>query len=98
MTNRTLTTAVLCVVALALRSAAFAQTPPEKKSPADPTAQVVKSVVGPWIEKYQPPGTIVVVHREGTTEFFPFGEAHPRRRVPVTPDSIFELASITKVF
>lgn len=76
-----------------LHAAAFAQ-----PASVERTAQIVKSVVGPWIEKYGPPGTIVVVHREGNTEFFPFGDAHPRRHVPVTPDSIFELASITKVF
>src|SRR5262249_39581198 len=38
------------------------------------------------------------VHQHGKTEFFPFGEANRERRVAVTADSIFELASITKVF
>jgi beta-lactamase class C len=64
----------------------------------DPIAHIVRRVVEPWLEKYTPPGAIVVVHREGATRFFPFGHSHPRRRDPVTPDSIFELASITKVF
>lgn len=36
------------------------------------TPHVVKTVVGPWIEKSETPGVIVVVHREGSTEFFPF--------------------------
>lgn len=65
---------------------------------AEPTPQIVNSAIRPWLEKYQPPGTIVVVHREGKTEFFPFGDANRARRIAVTPDSIFELASITKVF
>jgi beta-lactamase class C len=64
----------------------------------DHTRQVVGSALRPWIQKEQPPGVIVVVHRHGATEFFPFGEANVERRVPVTADSIFELASITKVF
>ncbi len=72
--------------------AAFAQ------APVEPTARVVKTAVGQWLEKFQPPGTIVVVHHEGKTDFFPFGEANRVRRIAVTPDSIFELASITKVF
>ncbi|MFN0050659.1 MAG: serine hydrolase [Planctomycetales bacterium] len=63
-----------------------------------PTEAAVNRVIRPWIEKQQPPGVIVVVRQEGMTEFFPFGEANRERRVPVTPDSIFELASVTKVF
>jgi len=62
------------------------------------TPRVVKSVIEPWIQKLEPPGVIVVVHREGRTEFFPHGDADRERHIPVTPDSIFELASITKVF
>ena len=60
--------------------------------------QIVESVILPWHKQYQPPGTIVVVRRDGKTHFFPFGEANRARGVPVTPESIFELASITKVF
>ena len=64
----------------------------------DHTRQVVNAALRPWIEKEQPPGVIVVVHRHGGTEFFPLGEANRERGVAVTADSIFELASITKVF
>ena len=46
----------------------------------------------------QPPGVIVVVRREGKTRFFPFGEADKAHHKAVTPDTVFELASITKVF
>lgn len=66
--------------------------------PVESTEEVVRTVTAPWIELYEPPGVIVVVRREGRTEFFPFGKAHPARGVPVEPDSIFELASITKAF
>ncbi len=58
----------------------------------------VHAVVGPWIEKEKPPGVIVVVRHNGRTPFFPFGEADKAQHKAVTPDSIFELASIAKVF
>src|SRR5689334_7626665 len=83
---------IVSVVPLWCASGAWAQQNTE--SPAD----VVRSVVTRWIERYEPPGVMVVVRREGKTEFFPFGKAHPARGVPVEPDSIFELASITKSF
>ena len=48
--------------------------------------------------KEQPPGVIVVVRDGGKTQFFPFGEADKAHRNAVTPDTLFELASVTKVF
>jgi beta-lactamase class C len=41
---------------------------------------------------------IVVVRHDGLTQFFPFGLADREHRTPVTADTVFELASITKVF
>ena len=41
---------------------------------------------------------MVVVCQRGQVEFFAFGQADTARGRPVTPESIFELASITKVF
>jgi len=52
----------------------------------------------PWMAKYQPPGVMVVIRHQGKTRFFPLGQADRARGAPVTPDTIFELASITKVF
>ncbi len=60
--------------------------------------QAVDAVVRPWMAKNQAPGVIVVVRRHGKTQFFPLGLADVARGSPVTPDTIFELASITKVF
>ncbi len=60
--------------------------------------ETVQAVVGPWIEKEKPPGVIVVIRHDGQTQFFPFGEADRAQHKAVTPDTIFELASITKVF
>ena len=62
------------------------------------TQETVETIVGPWIQKFEPPGSIVIVHREGHTELFPHGDANQEQHTAVTPDSIFELASITKIF
>ena len=59
---------------------------------------VVQATVGPWIEKENPPSVIVVVRQAGKTHFIPFGDADTERHKAVTADTIFELASITKVF
>lgn len=60
--------------------------------------QTVNAVIRPWMAKYEAPGVMVIVRREGKTRFFPLGFADLARRKPVTPETIFELASITKVF
>lgn len=66
--------------------------------PGPAVGPTVHGIVRPWMEKEQPPGVMVIVCSEGRVEFFPFGEADRAQRRPVTPESIFELASITKVF
>jgi len=63
-----------------------------------PAARIVEGVVRPWMEKEQPPGVIVVVRSNAQTQFFPFGAADAATHTAVTPDTVFELASITKVF
>jgi CubicO group peptidase (beta-lactamase class C family) len=58
-----------------------------------PVTRTVEAVVGPWMQEERPPGLMVVVHHDGKTQFFPFGEADVARHKPVTPDTVFELAS-----
>ena len=60
--------------------------------------QTVDAVVNQWMAKEGAPGAIVVVRSGGDTQFFAYGMANQARHVPVTPDSIFELASLTKLF
>jgi beta-lactamase class C len=83
------------------------QPPRPRPGPAAPTdsigrdisvPQIVEAVIAPWKAKFQAPGVIVVVRHDGWTQFFPFGLADREHRKPVTADTIFELASITKVF
>jgi beta-lactamase class C len=83
------------------------QPPRPRPGPAAPTdstgrdisvPQIVEAVIAPWKANFQAPGVIVVVRHDGWTQFFPFGLADREHRKPVTADTIFELASITKVF
>src|SRR5260370_26890542 len=43
-------------------------------------------------------GMAVAVHLEGRTLFFNYGMADVARKEPITSDSLFNLASVTKVF
>src|SRR5437763_9088320 len=63
-----------------------------------PIRQTVDAVVNKWMAKEGAPGAIVVVRMGGDTQFFAYGMANQARHLPVTPDSIFELASLTKLF
>lgn len=83
--------AIVCLVWSCNSEVACAQS-------AESSRQIVESIVRPWLDRCQPPGAIVVVRCQGKTEFFPFGQADHARHVRVSPDSIFQLASITKVF
>ena len=87
----------LCVLTFG-SNLAPAQTSESKSEQKARLAETVRGVIGPWIEKEEAPGVIVVVRQYGKTDFFPFGEADQAKHKPVTADSVFELASITKVF
>jgi beta-lactamase class C len=91
--------AVLCV--LFMTASLFADDRHDKKEEPlneHQLAALVNKVVGPWKQQNAAPGVMVVIRINGKTMFFPLGEADQANHKPVTPDSIFELASITKVF
>lgn len=52
----------------------------------------------PVIENYKIPGLVVGVTRNGVHEFYTAGLASRADNRPVTPDTLFELGSISKVF
>jgi beta-lactamase class C len=89
-----LTVLLLAVWGVSFPARAVGETPERQ----DSVARIVPAVVHPWILEFKPPGVLVVVRHDRKTEFFPFGEADESNHKAVTPDSIFELASITKVF
>lgn len=50
------------------------------------------------ITKYDIPGLVVGVTHRGTHQFYVYGMASRADRVPVTPDTLFELGSVSKLF
>ena len=60
------------------------------------TRQAVTAIIEPWKKEHEAPAVVVVIRQNGVTGILPFGDAAPGR--PATADSIFELASVTKVF
>lgn len=78
----------------AIASLAEDRPSPERRD----VAQIVRPLTEAWMRAKGAPGAIVVVRYEGRTYHFPFGLADIGRRRRVTPESIFELASVTKVF
>ncbi len=54
--------------------------------------------VKPFLDAESIPGAAVAIYIRGKTYYFNYGVANRARRTPVTENTIFELASITKVF
>ena len=77
------------VAALAAPAAAGGDLPPK-------TREAVTAIIEPWKKEREAPAVVVVIRQNGVTGILPFGDAAPGR--PATADSIFELASVTKVF
>jgi beta-lactamase class C len=60
--------------------------------------EVIQQLAEKFMLEKEAPGLAIVVIQNGKSEFYNLGLADPSRRRPVTPDTIFELASVTKVF
>src|SRR5215211_3646270 len=60
--------------------------------------QIVEQKVQPILPKSGGGGVAVAVRMDGKTSFFNYGMADNARNRPVTPDSIFNLGSVGKVF
>lgn len=78
---------------LACHSVASAQSDEEKN-----LALLMDSIVKPYSLSHQIPGISVAVYYNGQDYFYNYGMADKQKRTPVTQDTIFELASITKIF
>ncbi len=57
-----------------------------------------EAVFAPLVQEYKVPGLIVGITRDGVHEFYATGWASREKRSPVTPDTLFELGSISKIF
>lgn len=60
--------------------------------------RIVNNTVQPFLAKNQIPGVAVAIYYNGQDYYFNYGVADKSRNIPVTKDTIFELASITKIF
>ncbi len=65
---------------------------------ADQLNNIVDQTIEPLMAKYQIPGIAVAITLNGEAYFFNYGVATRETNQPVTNDTLFEIASITKTF
>lgn len=65
---------------------------------ADEFAEKARASFEPLVKEYDIPGLVVGVTRNGKHEFYAIGLASRADNRPVTPDTLFELGSISKIF
>ena len=76
----------------AFANAALAQTPEPK------LATVVQDGAKKVMKKYDVPGLVIAVSANGKQRFYTFGVASKATKEPMSPDTLFEVGSISKVF
>ncbi|MFV8817995.1 class C beta-lactamase [Haliea sp. E17] len=59
---------------------------------------IVDAAITPVMREYAVPGVAVAVSYHGETRFFSFGVASLESARPVTPDTLFEVGSVSKTF
>lgn len=85
----------LALSALLLSSGAQASTPPSAEMRV---AEAVKQTIPALMQQQQIPGMAVVVIYQGTPYYFNYGVADKATRRAVTPQTLFELGSVSKTF
>ena len=88
-----MTKSLSCALLLSVTSAAFAAPMSEKQ-----LAEVVERTVTPLMNAQAIPGMAVTVIYQGQPHYFTFGKADVAANKPVTPQTLFELGSISKTF
>lgn len=88
-----MTKSLSCALLLSVASAAFAAPMSEKQ-----LAEVVERTVMPLMNAQAIPGMAVAVIYQGQPHYFTFGKADVAANKPVTPQTLFELGSISKTF
>lgn len=58
----------------------------------------LKAKITKWMKVNGIPGAAIELYSNGTTKSFYLGYADKEKRIPVTQDTIFEIASLTKIF
>ena len=88
-----MTKSLSCALLLSVASAAFAAPMSEKQ-----LAEVVERTVTPLMNAQAIPGMAVAVIYQGQPHYFTFGKADVAANKTVTPQTLFELGSISKTF
>uniref|UniRef100_UPI003367B9C5 cephalosporin-hydrolyzing class C beta-lactamase MIR-34 n=1 Tax=Enterobacter roggenkampii TaxID=1812935 RepID=UPI003367B9C5 len=88
-----MTKSLSCALLLSVASSAFAAPMSEKQ-----LAEVVERTVTPLMNAQAIPGMAVAVIYQGQPHYFTFGKADVTANKPVTPQTLFELGSISKTF
>ena len=88
-----MTKSLSCALLLSVASSAFAAPMSEKQ-----LAEVVERTVMPLMNAQAIPGMAVAVIYQGQPHYFTFGKADVAANKPVTPQTLFELGSISKTF
>ncbi|WP_182356324.1 class C beta-lactamase [Komagataeibacter europaeus] len=83
-----------CLVALSIAMIASNILPAK----ADSFAEQTRDAFQPVMKEYDIPGLVVGITRNGKHEFYAAGVASRADNRPATPDTLFELGSISKIF
>lgn len=65
---------------------------------ADDVENKIKAAFAPLVSRYDVPGLVVGVTQNGVHHFYAVGLASRADHRPVTPDTLFELGSMSKIF
>ncbi len=82
-----------CALLLGISCSALATPVSEKQ-----LAEVVANTVTPLMKAQSVPGMAVAVIYQGKPHYYTFGKADIAANKPVTPQTLFELGSISKTF
>ncbi|CAB3741127.1 Beta-lactamase [Achromobacter deleyi] len=66
--------------------------------PPQAADEAINATVAEVMRQYDIPGMAIAVTRNGQQRFFNYGDASRAPRKPVSPDTLFELGSISKTF
>ena len=85
------------VAASVLALCAFTQAVHAESLPSDQEARV-QQAANAVMQQYAIPGLVIAISNNGQQHFYSFGVASKTTQTPVTPDTLFEMGSISKLF